>query len=409
MNTASIEPHRGLTPAVLLTLALSGMLSPASIDMLLPVLPAMALEFGAGASLVQLTITTFLVGVCVGQLVFGPLSDRIGRKIPIVLGLALFLVAVASSIPLNALPLVLAARVMQGIGAGAGMVVSRAVIADLTSPSNAARSFSVFMLIVGLAPIVTPLIGSALGPVTGWRGVSAATFCFGTVALTASAMFIPRRATVPRSPHPTTASQTLLIHRLPRLNRRFLGFAGSYAFGYAAIIAIGASLPFVYQKRLGMSEMDYGLLIAMNATGMLLAGLVSALIVRRFGPIRIARAGLLTFLGTSGATATVVFGDLDPVAIVPLILIANMAFGIAMGNITALTISALPGRAGTASALQGATQYLAGGLVAPLVGLLGAQSMVPFAITFAIAAAGSLAGLLLATSRGTKTFEDLGG
>jgi len=396
MSALPTEPARRLTPAVLLTLAMLGMLSTVSIDMLLPVLPAMADEFGASASQIQLTMTGFLVGVCVGQLIFGPLSDAMGRRTPVLIGLALFLAATAISIVLGALPLVLVARLVQGIGAGAGMVVGRAVVSDLTHSADAARAFSIFMLIVGLGPILTPLAGSVLGPIVGWRGVYAAAFAFAVVATIASATCIP--VDRPRSP-PASASAVAAepsIRRLPRLNRRFLGFAWCYALGFAAIMANSASLPFIYQTLLGMREIQYGLLIALNATGMLVAGLANALIVRRFGPVRIARAGLIVFLGTALATAVVVFAGLTPAAIVPLMLIASTSFGMIMGNVTALTITALPGHAGTASALQGALQYLVGGLIAPLVGLLGASSTVPFAIVFALTALLSLTAFLIA-------------
>lgn len=372
----AVPPPRRITPALLLTLALLGALAPFATDLYLPSFPEMTAELGASATAVQLTLTACLVGIALGQLVFGPLSDRIGRMRPLLVGSALCVVASIVAALAPSIEVLTVARFVQGFAGAAGMVIGRAIVSDMSKPDSAARSFSLLMLVGGIAPVVAPFIGSLLvGPV-GWRGI------LWTLVGLATLMFVAILAVV-RETHPVGERAQRAARpssRADLLGRRFLGHALAFAFGFAVLMSYISASPFVYQVMLGFSPVQYGMTFGLNALGLTAMSALSARLATRVPPRRTLGIGLgLVLAAALGLGVVVLTGA--PHALIPVcIFVAVSSLGLVMGNATALALGAVPHASGTASAILGALQFGLGALVSPLVGLGGEHTAGPLAI-----------------------------
>jgi len=368
--------------ALLAALALLSAIAPFSTDLYLSAFPIMTRELGTTPTGVQLTLTAFLVGVAIGQIVLGPLSDRIGRKPPL-LGSAIVLV-IASAVTVFApdITVLIVARLVQGAAGAAGMVLSRAIIADLSKGAAAARAMSLMMLIGGFAPVAAPLLGSLLLDPLGWRGVLGVVLAL-TVAILLVVIFV-----VPETHTPT-----------PRLDgprpwvrmfgdRVYVGWAATFAFSFATLMAYISASPFVYQEVIGLDTIPYGLSFAANSVGLAAMGALSARIVTRVGPQRIAFTGVLLLFGAGAATLVIALVPAIPdILLMVSMFVVVSSVGLVMGNASALAIGAVPLATGAASAVMGMVQFILGAVVSPLVSLDGGQSAVPVGIVMTSSAA----------------------
>lgn len=366
-------------------------IGPFSGDTYLPAFPQIAADLGVEPVRVQLTLTASLLGLGVGQLVVGPLSDLWGRRRPLLAGLALYVLASLGCALAPSVETLIGLRFVQGLSGSAAVVLARAVVRDLYSGVAAARAFSQLMLVFGVAPVVAPLVGSAVLAAGQWRVIFLVLAGIGVLLLGAVALWLKeslppeRRGTGGLSRIPATFGVVLR-------DRPFLGYALSCGLAYAGMFAYIAGSPFVVQELHGASATVYGALFAVNATGLALVAQLNARLLRRFEPRRLLTVGI----GAYTVAALVLFGTVVArerpglVAIVPSMFVVVSSLGFVMANATALALARFPDLAGTASSIMGALHFALGASVAPLVGLGGAGTAVPFGATIAGAALAAL-------------------
>jgi MFS transporter, DHA1 family, multidrug resistance protein len=387
-------PAATITTPVLLALALLSAVAPVATDLYLPAFPEMADHLGVGAAAVQLTLTAFLLGITAGQLVFGPLSDRVGRFWPLLAGTAACIVASAVAAMAPDITVLVAARFAQGFTGAAGMVIGRAIISDLATGQTAARAFSLMMIVGGVAPVLAPVAGSLLVEPVGWRGI------LWVVCAVVVLMFVVT-ATVIRESHPRERRNQLRAAagtsaRQALLSRGFVGSTLAFAFGFSVMMAYISASPFVYQTLIGMTPVQYGLTFAVNALGICVMSAVSARLARRIPARTLLGAGLVAVSAAAVVTLGLVLTGVPAWLLTLPIFVAVASQGLILGNATALALSAVAHHAGTGSAALGALQFGIGALVAPLVGLGGEHTALPLALVMCGCAAIAVAGFALA-------------
>lgn len=400
VDTASraAAPPR-ITVGLLVTLALLSAVAPFATDLYLPAFPAMVDDLHTSPTNVQLTLTTFLVGLAAGQLIFGPLSDRYGRVKPLLLGAAICVLASAVAVLAPNIEVLIAARLAQGLTGAAGMVIGRAIISDLATGRAAARAFSLMMIVGGVAPIAAPLAGGFLVGPLGWRGALAVILALVILMLAAALVVIrethtEERRTALRDEKATAGSPLRQL-----LGRRYVGNVVAFGFAFAVMMAYISASPFVYQTMMGLTAAQYGAVFGVNAFGLLLVSAVSAKLTSSREPHVLAAVGLVVILASSIAVLTISLTDV-PAGWLALPLFGTVAgMGLVFGNVTALALSAAPRAAGTASAVLGATQFLLAAAVSPLVSLAGEHTARPLGIVMICSSVIACAGLMLARNQ----------
>ncbi|MFJ2760290.1 multidrug effflux MFS transporter [Streptomyces prasinus] len=381
---------------LLVTLILGSLTAtaPLAMDMYLPALPEVTRALGSTASTVQLTLTTCLAGMALGQLVVGPMSDRWGRRRPLLVGLAVYIVATALCAIAPTVELLIAFRLLQGLAGAAGIVIARAVARDLYDGVAMARFFSTLMLISGVAPIVAPLIGGQLLRVTDWRGVFAVLTVLGILMAAVVWRKLPETLE-PADRHRGGAGEALGSMRRLLADRAFSGYVLTGGFAFACLFAYVAASPFVIQEIYGASPQTFSLLFGVNSVGLMIMGQINGKVL--VGRVRLDRVlGLGLVVVVAAATAILlmalgVFGDvgLAPMAVALFVLMSAM--GITMPNTQALALMRTRHSAGSASALLGTASFLIGAIASPLVGVAGEDTAVPMGIVQLVAALVALA------------------
>jgi MFS transporter, DHA1 family, multidrug resistance protein len=374
----------GLPARLVLILGALSAFGPLSVDMYLPSLPAMAAAFRAPATAVELTLTGCVLGLGLGQLVVGPLSDTLGRRRPLLAGMALYTVFSAACAIAPSVYLLVVFRVLQALGGAAGIVIARAVVRDLFSGRELARFFSVLMLVIGVAPIVAPLLGGQLIRFTSWRGVFVVLTLVGLVLLIASATGLPEtlpvQRRVPGSLVATMRTYTRLVG-----DRQFLGTVLAGSLGFGAMFAYISGSSFALQNVYGLSAQQFSLAFGVNALGIvLLSQLNGRVLLERFTAGTVLTAGLGIGLAAGLVALLGVLTGLGLPVVLPALFLLVSSIGIIAPNATALAMGEHPQAAGSASALLGAVQFGIGGAVAPLAGIGGAGTAVPMVVLMAI-------------------------
>jgi DHA1 family bicyclomycin/chloramphenicol resistance-like MFS transporter len=348
-------------------LALLTAIAPLATDMYLPALPDVAEELGTTASNVQLTLTGFLVGLAVGQLVIGPLSDAWGRRRLLLGGTLLCLVASAACVVAPTVGVLVVARFLQGFGGAAGIVLSRAMIVDRTTGGQTVRLFSLMMAINGIAPVVAPLVGSALLGVGSWRGIFVALTVLTLVMAVGAFVAIPESLPPERRVRGGLRAAGRDIRSALR-RPRYVGFTLAFAFAFATLFTYISGSPFVLQDTLGLSSGTYALAFGTNSAGLIVASIVNGQLAGRVDPRRVLAIASTALALLSVALLGIVLAgpSLWPVLVV--LFLAVTSVGFIMGNATALASREVHDIAGTGSALLGALQFGLGALVSPLVG-----------------------------------------
>ena len=370
---------------------------PLSIDMYLPGLPSLGATLDAPAWAVQLTLTACLAGLALGQVVAGPLSDRFGRRTPLLIGVAVY---AAASLLCALAPTVLALAVLrfaQGAAGAAGIVIARAIVRDMHSGVAAARFFSLLMLVNGLAPILAPVIGGQILSVMTWRGVFVVLAAIGVALVVAAAAGL-RETLAPEARHAGGVTETLRTFGRLLADRGFVGHALACGLAFGAMFAYISGSPFVLQDIYGASPQLFSVMFATNAFGLVAASQVTRGLLRLFEPEAILRAALVVQASAGLALLAVVLADLGVWGIVPLLFVVVASLGLVFPNATALALADHPHVAGSASGLLGVLQFIVGAAVAPLVGVAGTATAVPMAMVIAALAVGAvLSATVLAT------------
>jgi MFS transporter, DHA1 family, multidrug resistance protein len=379
--------QRPATSLVVLLGALSTF-GPLSMDMYLPGLPDLTRDLSAQAWATQLSITTCMAGLAAGQLVAGPLSDKLGRRGPLLAGLAAYAVTSALCAVAPSIWWLLLLRLVQGLAGAAGIVIARAIVRDLYEGRAAARMYSLLMLVAGLAPILAPLVGGQLLHVTDWRGIFLVLGAIGVALFLASTRWL-EESLAPEDRHGGGLSSTLHVFRELLRDRGFVGYALAMGLSFSAMAAYIAGSSFVLEDVYGMSPQLFSLTFAINAAGIIAVSQLGGRLVERVGPRVLLDAGVrASALGGLGLLAAVVF-DAGLAGVLPSLFVIVATMGLVLPNSTALALNDYPRTAGSASALFGLTQFALGGAVAPLAGVAGGDTALPLGITAAVLGVGS--------------------
>ncbi|BBH70063.1 Bcr/CflA family drug resistance efflux transporter [Actinoplanes sp. OR16] len=367
---------------IVLVLGFLTALGPLTIDMYLPSLPTITTDLQTTAAAVQLTLTGTLIGLAFGQLLVGPLSDAIGRRIPLLAGIGVHVLASVLCVLAPNLAVLGSLRVLQGLGAAAAAVVAMAMVRDLFDGMAAARLFSRLMLVVGVAPILAPTIGGLVLNWTSWRGVFVVLTVIGVAIMAASAVVLPETLPASRRRNGGVVG-TVRDYGSLFQDRVYVGLILVAGLAMAALFAYVSGASFVFQDEYGMSEQQFALVFAAGAVGLIAATQLNVRLLRRWTPQQIMSFALLAGLAF-GAVLLVLaatgIGGLTGI-LIPLWLVLTMV-GLAMPNAPALALNRHGEAAGTAAALLGAVQFGVGALAAPLVGVLGVGSVAMAVVVF---------------------------
>ena len=362
-------------------------------DVYLPGLPGLADDFGASPSAAQLTLTTYVIGLSLGQLLGGTTSDVRGRRRPLVAGMAVFTVATLACSLAPTLWVLAALRLVQGAAAAVGVAIGRAVVRDLYVGAAGARYLSRLMLVVGLAPIVAPVVGGQLLRFTSWRGVFVALSLFGLALTAVSARFLPETLPHERRRAAGLAATTRAFALLLR-DRRLVGFVLVVGLGGGAMLAYIAGSSFVLQDVYGVSPQLYGVLFAVNAVFLVAGAQVNAHLLSTRPPRALLRVGVGTMVAAGVSLLAVVsLPQLGLAAVMVPFMLLMLSWSFIQANALALALVDHPDTAGTAASLLGVGQYAFGALMAPLVGLGGEGTAVPMAIVITICGIGAAVAL----------------
>lgn len=382
-TTADSDGVRRQRARLIVLLGALSAFGPLSLDMYLPGLPALRREFEAGASGVQFTISACLLGLALGQVLSGPLSDALGRRRPLLVGLAGYalislLCAVAPSVPV-----LIGLRFVQGLAGAAGIVIARAVVRDLHSGVAAARFFSQLMLVTGAAPILAPIIGGQLLRVMAWRGIFVVLGAIGAVLFVSAAVGL-RETLPPERRHGGGLRATVGVFGRLFGDRQFIGYALSCGLALGAMFAYIAGSPFVMQDIHGVSPQLFSVIFGLNALGFVVSGQINGRLVGRVPLTRLLARGLIAHLTGSLVLLAVILSDRIGLAgIIPALFVVVASLGFIMPNAIALAMAAHARTAGSASALLGLIQYGFGAAAAPLVGIAGETTARPMALVMA--------------------------
>jgi DHA1 family bicyclomycin/chloramphenicol resistance-like MFS transporter len=354
-------------------------IGPLTVDTYLPALPQLTAQLHATDSQAQLTITGLLLGLGLGQLLIGPLSDTVGRRKPLLFGLAAhagmsILCALAPTITILTIT-----RTLQGLAGAAVAVVAMAVVRDLFTGIRAAQLLSRLILVLGVAPILAPSLGSALLRLTDWQGIFVA-LALAAVVLFAVAWFgLPE--TLPAERRQVASIRgSLRSYRGLFTDRLFVVMVVVAGLMFATLFAYIAGAPFILQGLYGLTPQQFGFAFSANAVGLILMTQINPVLVKRHGPVKILSVAIVTAVAGSVAlliTATTGFGGLLGFMI-PLFFIVSAA-GLSFPNAPAIALNRHGEAAGTAAALLGAAQFMVGGFIAPLVGLFADGTAAPLA------------------------------
>jgi DHA1 family bicyclomycin/chloramphenicol resistance-like MFS transporter len=352
---------------VILVLGLLSAFGPLSIDMYLPALPSLQRHFHASASQVQLTLTACLIGLALGQALAGPLSDSLGRRRPLLIGVAAFALASLLCAVAPSVALLTAGRLVQGVAGAAGIVLAQAVVRDLYSGTAMLKFFSTLMLVNGAAPILAPTVGSQLLRFTGWQGLFVVLAGIGVLLLAGVYFALPESLPAQRR-RSAGIGQTARAFRDLAVNRRFLGYAVAGGLGFSAMFAYISGSPFVAEQVYGLSPQAFSLMFGANALGIIAFGQVNGRLVGRVEASGLLRIGLVQCVVGGAALVAVTVAGLGfwPMAACLWVLVSAMGF--VMPSAAALALADQADNAGTASAFLGVTRFLFGALAAPLTG-----------------------------------------
>ena len=395
-------------PPSLRMLAVLGLLlafASISTDLFLPALPAMGIALGAGPGTLEQAISAYLLGFAFGQLFWGPISDRYGRRGPVALGVLVFVIGSAGCALATDAWQLIGWRLVQALGASAGVALARAMVRDLYDRDQSARLLSTLMTVMAVAPLVGPSVGAQILALASWRAIFWTLTAIGLLTV-AAIQTLPE--TLPRGRRETGPLWSVFAgYRELLRNRQLVGLSAVLGFFYVGIFASVAGTPFAYISYHGLSPRLYALLFAAGVFGLMAANMVNARLVTRVGSNRILLAGTVG-AAVFGAAAALVTGTGwgGIYSLVPTLLLFTAMNGLIAANAVAGALASVPARTGAASALLGATQYGSGMVGAAAVGIFADGTPWPMGWVMALAGAGSLASALACLARNERAARD---
>lgn len=360
-------------------------MGPLTIDMYLPSFPTIVASFDTTASFVQVSLTACLLGIGIGQLVFGPMSDVYGRKKPLVIALVFYAIAAALCMISPNITFFIAARFLQGLAASAGIVISRAIVRDSYSGRELTKFFALLMLINNLAPILAPLFGGMVLIFTEWTGIFAVLSVIGlllfVIVIAKFEESLPEENRVPSNFTNTIKNFVSLLK-----NREFMGYALAQGFIMAGIFAYVAGTPFVYQNIYGVSPQTFSLLFGMNGLGLIMGTQTVGRLTGVLSERRFLEIGLFMSIssGTLLLVAVLLNGPLLTIVVPIFFFVASI--GVISTSSFSLAMESQGHIAGSASALLGLLPFVLGSMTAPLVGIAGEETAIPMGVIIFFAA-----------------------
>ncbi|WP_231598768.1 multidrug effflux MFS transporter [Corynebacterium occultum] len=391
------KPRQHLGTGLLIGLATLSAAAPLSTDMYLPALPNIVNELDTTQAMVQLTLSGFMLGMAVGQLIIGPISDATGRKKLLVGGavIALFAAVVAALSP--SVEMLVFSRVLQGLGSGACIVISRAVVPDLAVGKKAAKAFALLMMIQGVAPVLAPVVGGLLLSSIGWRGIFWVLAGISVVQLLIS-LFVVRESLPPENRSELSIAGVFANYLYVLRKGAYRGYLVSFSFGFATLFCYISAAPFVVQNQMGLSVTAFTLIFAGNSLGLMAANIINSRLIDRFEVHSILRVGQLLLIFFTIMLLIAVQFTISPWVILPPLFFSVACLAIVMGNSTALGTGVVRERAGSGSAVMGFAQFGLAGLVSPIMGL-GGNPVLIMASGMVVCALVSFAGQVYAGAR----------
>lgn len=390
------EPKRPrLTARLLAVLSLLAMTSPLATDMYLPAFTEISVDLHTSAPTVQLTLTTFLLGIGIGQLFFGPLSDRHGRRRILLLALTTLVLVSVALIFVPNIGWMVALRFAQGFMGAGGVVLSRAIAVDVAKGAAAVRALSLIATVVALAPLIAPLIGGVISQFSGWRVVFATLAGLTILMLAMSAALIPETLPVEERHSGRLTTTFGAIGSLLK-DKIFVGYMITFSAMFGAMMAYISASPFIGQSILGMNQLEYGFSFATGATALIVANLINARVANTIGAKKMQIFGVSVSLLAGLYLLTIILANLLSI---PLFIVAaffiTLGAGFTMSNTSALALMRAEHARGSASALLGFSQFFVGGAVSPLVGVGGEFDARPAGFTIVALAIAAFAFALM--------------
>ncbi len=353
-----------------LLLGLLSAVGPFAIDMYLPALPQVAQDLQTSESRAALTLTSYFIAFGIAQMLYGPMADAVGRKPPLVLGVAIFLLATVAAGMAPSIQWLIAARALQGFGAATLMAVPRAVIRDMATGPAAARMMAAIMIVISVSPMLAPLTGSMVLAFGGWREIFGLLAAAALVSLLLIVFVLPETLAPERRQPVRLAPMASGAWRLLS-DRRFMGLTMIGGFGMASFFVFLASASFVYTRQYGLSPTGFSLAFAVNALGFFSASQFAARLTQRFGMERVIALAVTGFtLVTLLLTGLVWLGANSLPLVVAGLLLANACLGLVIPTAMVMSLDPHPDIAGLASSLGGTIQMLTGGMMIALTGPL---------------------------------------
>ncbi|MBZ5748990.1 Bcr/CflA family multidrug efflux MFS transporter [Metabacillus rhizolycopersici] len=380
------QQRKAFIALILGTLAAFG---PLSIDMYLPSFPILAAEFSTSASMVQLSLTFFLLGACLGQLVTGPLSDVLGRRKPLLYGMILYVFTSIIISFTQTMEMFIFLRFIQGLAGAAGMVISRAVVRDLYSGSEMTKFFSLLALVNGMAPILAPIVGAQLLKWFPWQSIFFGLAIIGIIAFLL--VFFGLSETLHQRDR-STGGLTNTIKTFGQLvtNHQFMGYVLSNGFIFATMFAYISGSSFVIQHVYGASTDTYSMIFAMNGIGIMIASQLTGRLAGRINEKTLLFAGILMSLIGGSTLLLLIYLNVKLAFIIPPLFLTVSSVGIVGTTSNSLALQNNRNVAGSASALLGVTNFIVGAIAAPIVGIAGEDTAVPMGIVMVVSSIGAI-------------------
>ncbi|MBT2655044.1 multidrug effflux MFS transporter [Bacillus sp. ISL-18] len=361
---------------IVIVLGFLSALAPFSMDMYLPALPTLTSDLHTSTSLAQLSLMFCLLGLAFGQLIAGPISDARGRRIPLIIGMVIFIVSSLLCAFTSSIEVLIILRLIQGLAGSVGLVISRAVVRDYYTGNKMTKFFALLMLVNGIAPIVAPIIGGQLLRLTSWQGIFLILATLGIGLLVGVIYKLPE--SLPLEKRQTGGiKQTLSSMQTLIRDRVFMGYVLSQGFIMAAMFAYISGSPFVLQKFYGISPQAYSAIFATNSIGIIFASQLSSKLCQRYGEKKVLVSGLI--LAGLGSLLLLMMIQVEAglIGLLPPLFIVVSCVGLIGPASTSLAMERQGKHAGSASALTGLAQMGLGAIATPIVGLGGSNTATP--------------------------------
>lgn len=340
-----------------------------ALDIYLPALPSIAKDFGTDGSTLQLSLTSYFIAMAIAQIVYGSVSDMYGRRPPLIAGMTIYVIGAIGCALAPSVHALIAFRFIQGLGAGAGAVIARAIVRDLHTGPEAARLMSLLMLVFSISPLLAPLAGSFIVSMATWRDIFWVLTAFGVLGAFL-VTFVLNETRTKEKRLESSLSGAFKNYGLLLIDPYFMGVVGIAAFGMSSYMVYVSNSSFVIIEHFGLTPSAYGIMFALNAIPFFVFSQMNARLARRYGLRRVVRTAALLYSSMMVLLLATRLAGIDNFVVMTVLLLAGYGFlGLVVPSSAVLALEAHGRIAGTASALMGTLQFVAASIVTALVSL----------------------------------------